>query len=166
MVDLLVTYMEMTRPPAGSPVPPPSPDTVSNRERMTVAEYLDLYRLIGGPVHWDSRLKMKTADLGRWLAAASSHVNVLRSGSKAIGLCEFEGIGTTDVELVHFGLDPAVQGRGLGSYLLDRSLRECWSFAPQRIWLHTDTNDHPVAASVYARAGFATYRQQVETFAD
>ncbi len=166
MADLLVTYMEMTGEPAGSPIPSPMPDAVSSREQMTAADYLDLYRRIGGPVHWDSRLKMKTADLGRWLAAPSNHVNVLRMGGRAVGLCEFEGIGMADVELVHFGLDPAVQRRGLGTYLLDRSLRDCWSFAPQRIWLHTDTNDHPAAASVYARAGFATYRQQVETFAD
>lgn len=166
MVDLLVTYMEMTAPPASAPVLPPSPDAASRRERITVAEYLDLYRRIGAPGQWDSRLKMKVADLGGWLAAESSHVNVLRLGRRAVGLCEFDGVGTADVELVHFGLDPAVQGRGLGSYFLDHSLRSCWSFGPERVWLHTDTNDHPVAASVYAKAGFTVFKQQIETFAD
>lgn len=166
MVDLLVTYMEMTAPPVGAPVQPPSPDATSRRERITAAEYLDLYRRIGAPVQWDSRLKMNVADLDRWLAAASSHVNVLRLNGRAVGLCEFEGVGMPEVELVHFGLDPAIQGRGLGSYLLDHSLRGCWSFGPGRIWLHTDTNDHPVAASVYAKAGFTAYRRQIETFAD
>jgi len=158
--------MEMTAAPAGPPVPPPSPDAAISRERMAIAEYLDLYRRIGGPVQWDSRLKMSAADLDRWLAAASSHVHVLRLGGRTVGLCEFDGIGLSEVELVHFGLDASVQGRGLGSYLLDRSLRDCWSFSPMRIWLHTDTNDHPIASSVYAKAGFAAYKQQVETFAD
>jgi GNAT superfamily N-acetyltransferase len=158
--------MEMTAPPASAPVLPPSPDAASRRERITVAEYLDLYRRIGAPGQWDSRLKMKVADLNGWLAAESSHVNVLRLGRRAVGLCEFDGVGTADVELVHFGLDPAVQGRGLGSYFLDHSLRSCWSFGPERVWLHTDTNDHPVAASVYAKAGFTVFKQQIETFAD
>jgi hypothetical protein len=41
-----------------------------------------------------------------------------------------------------------------------------WSYAPSRIWLHTDTWDHPKAQFVYQRAGFRTYVQRVETFPD
>jgi GNAT superfamily N-acetyltransferase len=165
MVSLLVTYMEMTAPPALPAVEPPL-DAVVQCERMAAVDYLDLYRRVGAPVQWDSRLKMAVADLDRWLSAEDNRVNVLRLGGLAVGLCEFEGIGRAEVELVHFGLAPAVQGRGLGTYLLDRSLRDCWRFGPDRIWLHTDTNDHPNAAFVYAKAGCVPYRQRVETFAD
>ena len=34
--------------------------------------------------------------------------------------------------------------------------RGCWR-CPKRIWLHTDTWDHPAAVRVYQRAGFETY---------
>lgn len=166
MVDLLVTYMEMTAPPARAAVGLPSPDASVARERMDAREYLDLYRRIGEPVDWDTRLRMAPADLQRWLSDDANHVNVLRIGGRAVGLCEFDGVGRAEVELVHFGLDPAVHGKGLGTYLLDRSLRACWAHGPKRVWLHTDSNDHPSAAFVYARAGFVAYRQQVEKFAD
>ena len=50
--------------------------------------------------------------------------------------------------------------------MLDRALRAVWSHAPQRVWLHTDTYDHPAAQSVYSRAGFKPYEQRMETFPD
>jgi ribosomal protein S18 acetylase RimI-like enzyme len=70
------------------------------------------------------------------------------------------------VELTHFGLAPAFQGRKLGPFLLDQSLRAVWSQKPERLWLHTDTCDHPAAQSVYSRAGFTAYAQRMETFPD
>ena len=68
--------------------------------------------------------------------------------------------------MVNFGLVPAMQGMKLGPFLLDRALRAVWQNGPRRIWLHTDTNDHPRAATVYARAGFLPYCQRLEHFDD
>lgn len=166
MVHLIVTYMEMTAPPGGAPVASPGASLAVAREFLSATDYLELYRRVGAPVQWDSRLRMKPAGLERWLADETNHVGVARLGGRAVGLCEFEGLGAPEVELVHFGLDPAVHGKGIGSWLLDWSLRQCWRLAPRRVWLHTDTNDHPSAARVYAKAGFVAYRRQVEHFPD
>ena len=135
-------------------------------ERLDSASYISLYRAVGDPVQWDQRLRMAAADLERLLAQPSTHIHVLRVEGVAAGLCEFNGVGQPDVELVHFGLVPAFQGRRLGPFLLDRALRAVWSHAPRRVWLHTDTYDHPAAQSVYGRAGFKAYAQRVETFPD
>ena len=166
MVDLLVTYMEMTEPPSGAAFAVPVADATVERETLDIVSYIRLYRAVGEPVQWDQRLRMAADDLERLLALPSTHIHVLRVDGEAAGLCEFNGVGQPDVELTHFGLTPAFQGRKLGPYLLDRSLRAVWSHAPERLWLHTDTFDHPGAQAVYRRAGFRPYLQRVESFPD
>ncbi|WP_342629293.1 GNAT family N-acetyltransferase [Nguyenibacter vanlangensis] len=166
MVDLLVTYLQMTEPPRGEPLHIPDLETSITREVPRAEAYLLLYRAIGDYVQWDHRLRMSHDELVQFLNATSSHIYVLRWNTEAVGLCEFEGVGTPDIELVHFGVVPAMQGRGLGRYLLDRALRAVWSYGPRRIWLHTDTNDHRNAISTYMRADFKIYKRQMETFDD
>ncbi|MDX8527626.1 GNAT family N-acetyltransferase [Mesorhizobium sp. MSK_1335] len=166
MVDLLVTYMEMLAAPRGAARASPLPGAIVARERLDPSSYLDLYRAVGGPVQWDQRLRMPEAELGTVLATTSTHIHVLRVDGEAAGFCEFNDIGQAAVELVHFGLVPAFQGKRLGPFLLDRALRAAWSHQPERLWLHTDTHDHPAAQSVYRRAGFKPYAQRMETFPD
>ena len=50
--------------------------------------------------------------------------------------------------------------------LLLAALGDCWTFKPERIWLKTDTNDHPAAVGTYERAGFRSYLRRLETFPD
>lgn len=166
MVDLLVTYMEMTAPPSGEPPAVPLPGAAVRREMPDFPNYLDLYRAVGGPVQWDQRLRMPKAELETLLASASTHIHVLRVDGEAAGFCEFNDVGQQAIELVHFGLVPAFQGRRLGPFLLDQALRAAWLHQPERLWLHTDTYDHPAAQSVYGRAGFKAYEQRMETFPD
>lgn len=166
MVDLLVTYMEMTERPGGDPFAVPVTGARIERERPNPCDYLALYRGVGEPLNWDQRLRMPGDALQTLLSDESTHVHVLRVDGKAAGLCEFVGAGGSEVELTHFGLIPEFQGKKLGPYLLDHSLRSIWSLAPVRIWLHTDTNDHPGAQSTYRRAGFRPYAQRMESFPD
>ena len=166
MVDLLVTYMEMSAPPQGAPRASPLPGALVARERLDTSSYLDLYRAVGGPVQWDQRLQMAEGELETLLADDATNIHVLRLDGEAGGFCEFNHVGQPAVELVHFGLVPAFQGKRLGPFLLDRSLRAAWSHRPERVWLHTDTHDHPAAQPVYGRAGFKPYAQRIETFPD
>jgi ribosomal protein S18 acetylase RimI-like enzyme len=166
VVDLLITYLEMTEPPCAAGFLSPAAGATVARETLDIADYLRLYRAVGEPVQWDQRLRMSSKDLERFLDSPSTHVHVLRVGGEAAGLCEFFGVGQPVVELTHFGLVPAFQGRKLGPFLLDQSLRAVWSHAPERLWLHTDTCDHPSAQSVYRHAGFKQYARRMETFPD
>jgi GNAT superfamily N-acetyltransferase len=166
LVDLLVTYMEMRQADLAPARAKPAAAASVALERLDSASYISLYRAVGEPVKWDQRLRIPAAELARLLALPSTHIHVLRVEGAAAGLCEFNGVGQPDVELVHFGLVPAFHGRRLGPFLLDQALRAIWSHAPQRVWLHTDTYDHPAAQSVYGRAGFKAYEQRMETFPD
>jgi GNAT superfamily N-acetyltransferase len=160
-----VSYLELTQAPA--PIPAnPGQERVS-REKMAVAEYLDLYRRVGEPLRWDQRLKMPVAELRRLLRSADSQVYVLKGASgQALGFCEFERSDLQEVELKNFGLVPAAYGRGLGPWLLLTALHQEWALHPRRIWLHTDNWDHPAALHVYQSAGFRAYMVRDQPPAD
>lgn len=166
MVELLVTYLDMNAPPAGEPLAAPVPGAVVKRERLNIEDYLALYRAVGDPLDWDVRLRMPETELSALLDRESTWVHVLRVDGRPAGLCEFNEVGQAVVELTYFGLTKAFYGQRLGPYLLDYSLRSVWSQGAKRIWLHTDTNDHPKAQSVYRRAGFALRERRIETFPD
>lgn len=166
MVDLMVTYLEMTTPPAGAAKLSSLPGFAVEQARMGRDAYLALYRRVGEPFQWDQRLRMEPGALDQHLAYPSTHIYTLRNGDEAAGLCEFSGVGQEDVELANFGLVPGMQGKGLGGFFLDSALRDCWRHAPKRIWLRTDTNDHPNAVAVYGKAGFKPYLRRVESFPD
>jgi GNAT superfamily N-acetyltransferase len=92
------------------------------------------------------------------LAGDALAIYVLRGRDhKPIGFCEFDRQGFPEIELKNFGVIPAVQGRGLGSWLLSVALQAQWQSGASRIWLHTDTWDHPAAVMVYERAGFRVF---------
>lgn len=109
---------------------------------------------------------MPSSELAQLLDDASTSLFIMREGGAAIGLCEFVNCGQPDVELTNFGLIPQAQGRRLGPYLLNCALRATWAASTRGVWLHTDTNDHPGAQTVYQKAGFAVIRRQMEDFAD
>ncbi|MGJ7039762.1 ribosomal protein S18 acetylase RimI-like enzyme [Shinella sp. BE166] len=166
-MDLLVTYMELCTPPADRPaLPAPGANLEVRAERLSLEDYLSLYRAIGDPLTWDQRLRMPQDALAQLLSAPSTIIFVLREEGQPVGLCEFDAANEQDIELVHFGLFPAAYGRRLGPFLLDTALKAAWRKVTRRIWLHTDTNDHAKAQATYARAGFTPYLQQMETFPD
>jgi ribosomal protein S18 acetylase RimI-like enzyme len=155
IATLAVTYMELLESPA---LPERCADERIAREQLSLSEYLHLYRRVGEPLRWDQRLKMPAAQLEGLLEDGSLCIFVLRdSHQHALGFCEFELRDFPDIELKNFGLIRAAQGRGLGPWLLATALNEVWKSRPTRIWLHTDSWDHPAAIPVYERAGFRVY---------
>jgi GNAT superfamily N-acetyltransferase len=64
------------------------------------------------------------------------------------------------VEIAYFGIVPEEFGRGLGKHMLSSAVRDAWSLAPKRVWLHTCTLDHPNALPNYLKRGFTPYRKE------
>jgi GNAT superfamily N-acetyltransferase len=175
--ELRVVYLELRK------APPPArswrgPENI-RLEIMSAADYLDLYRRVGDPLRWDTRLKMPIGELESLLAGPSLHIYVLREGelspgaeqardarARPPGFCEFDRTSFPEIELKHFGLVPEAQGRGLGSWLLSTALGREWGSGAARIWLHTDEWDHPAAVPVYRRAGFEVYATRREAAED
>ncbi len=159
-MTVTVSYLELTRPPA-EPEERSCAEWIA-AERLTIDEYLSLYTLVGESVRWDQRLHMPRSELTALLASARSQIYVLRDSlAQPIGFCEFER-DLPDIELKNFGLVPSAQGKGLGSFLLRTALQREWQLQPRRIWLHTDSWDHPAAIKLYQSAGFQIYLTREE----
>jgi ribosomal protein S18 acetylase RimI-like enzyme len=158
---LRVTYLELREPPL-----PPPPHAGGERialESLSSSIYLALYQRVGEPLRWDQRLLMPREELAALLGGESLHIYVLRDeGGQALGFCEFDRGALPEIELKNFGLIPEAQGRGLGPWLLSVALQGERRSNPTRIWLHTDTWDHPAAVRVYERAGFHVYAVREE----
>ncbi len=155
-----VTYLELWSAPARF-APREATEQVTE-EKLSRGEYLALYQRVGAPLRWDQRLQMPAGELTA-LLQTSLHIYVLRDAANhALGFCEFDRSKFPETELKNFGLVPEAQGRGLGSLLLGMALQQEWSSGPQRIWLHTDTWDHPAAIHVYERAGLRVYAVREE----
>ena len=67
-----------------------------------------------------------------------------------------------EVEIETFGLVPEAVGRGIGGHALTLTVRQAWTLRAgvQRIWLHTNTMDHPNALPNYQARGFRLYRTE------
>lgn len=155
-MTIRVTYLEQC-------APPPSPALYWGSERVTLErptlhDYLLLYRRVGEPQRWDQRIKMPASELSTLLSGGALHIYLLRDQhGESLGFCEFDRSHFPQIELKHFGLVPESQGRGLGPWLLATALQGEWRTNPDRIWLHTDTWDHPAAVQIYQRAGFRVF---------
>lgn len=157
---LRVRYLQLTQPPAAI-APYGGPERIA-AERLTADDYLSLYARVGAALRWDQRLRMPREELRELLQSPRLRIYVLRRESQALGFCELDRVGFPEIELKNFGLVPEAQGRGLGSWLLGNALHQEWQLRPSRIWLHTDSWDHPAAIRVYQRAGFTVYMTRDE----
>lgn len=153
---LRVMYLELRAAPSCL-VDRVGPESI-RLERFSRADYLLLYGRVGEQLRWDQRKLMPPADLRSLLAGNQLFIYVVRdTQGEALGFCEFDRTDFPEIELKNFGLVPEARGRGLGPWLLSTGLREEWKLGPTRIWLHTDTWDHPAALRVYERQGFCVY---------
>jgi GNAT superfamily N-acetyltransferase len=161
-----VSYLELTTPPvrqAAGAVAAAAGAAAIALERLSSAEYLALYRRVGEQVRWDQRLSMPLGELEVLLAGDRLHIYVLRDAhGTAIGLCEFDRSGFPDIELKNFGIVPGMQGHGLGRRLLAAALEQEWQTGLQRVWLHTDSWDHPAATRLYSSLGFSLFEERDE----
>jgi len=119
-----------------------------------------LYQLIGDALEWTDKLSWTD---GQWKSFAEAHN--LRTwvayykGSPA-GYYELHK-QRGDVEILYFGLAPKFIGEGFGGYLLSEALKSAWAWeGTRRVWLNTDTLDHPHALQNYRARGLKVYRTE------
>jgi GNAT superfamily N-acetyltransferase len=165
-ITTVVTYLEMTTPPATPPRPAPRPGLeIRVARRPSVAFYRFLYAAVGEPWTWTVRRCLNDAELAAILADPEVEVNVLWAGGVPAGYAELDRRAPPDVEFAHFGLMPEYIGQGLGGYLLDWAVHHAWRARPRRLWLHTCDLDHPRALDFYQKLGFRIYdRRTTEAY--
>ena len=161
----VVTYLEMRSPP--EPEMPDSPLSLMRVEVPQPEHYRELFRLIGAPWLWFSRLILDDAHL----ASIIQHPKVelyaaLDEARREIGMLELDFREPHDCELSFVGLVPELSGKGHGRWLLAEAVRRAWREGVDRVHVHTCSLDHPAALSSYRRAGFTPYKRAVERFPD
>jgi len=161
----VVTYLEMHEAP--DQLVPSSPLSLERIENPSPERYRELFRLVGSPWLWFSRLIMEDSKL----AAIIQHPDVelyavVDDAGCDVGMLELDYREPGQCELAFIGLVPELAGQGHGKWLLAEAVGRAWRDGVSRVHVHTCTLDHPAALSAYRRAGFTPYKRAIERFPD
>lgn len=161
-IGAVVTYLEMTSPPA-SRESPPSPLTLARWESIDPERYRALFRRVGSRWLWFSRLAMSDSQL---LAKASQVHEVLDPAGESVGMVELDFRRPDECLILFLGLVPELAGQGHGTWLFAETIRLAWAPGVERVTVHTCTLDHPAALPAYIKAGFTAVGRAFESFPD
>jgi GNAT superfamily N-acetyltransferase len=166
-IGTIVTSLEMTSRPALRPMPV-SDLRLERWSAPALDKYRALYRRVGEPWLWFSRLEMADTQL----AAIIHHPAVMiwavldRRGIE-VGILELDFREEGQCEIGFFGLVPELNGQGHGRWLMAMALQSAWGYkGVNRVWVHTCTLDGPGALGFYRKSGFTAYQRMLETFPD
>ncbi|MFC3582089.1 GNAT family N-acetyltransferase [Sphingomonas hylomeconis] len=165
-VATIVTTLEMTKRPPARPLPD-SAFRLVRWDAPTPDKYRALFRRIGAPWLWFSRLVMDEARLTEIIhdPGIAIHAAIDARGIE-IGMLELDYRVAGACELSYVGLIPELAGQGHGRWLMANALALAWRRDVQRVWVHTCTLDHPSALGFYRHSGFTAIARTIETFAD
>ena len=161
----LVTYLEMFERPS-DPVPQSSL-SLRDMKRPDLDDYRRLFRRIGAPWLWFSRLIRDDESLAAIIHDPDVDLfAVVDERGADVGFLELDYRQPGECELVFVGLVPELSGKGHGRWLLAEAIRLAWREGVGRVHVHTCSLDHPAALSAYRRAGFTPYKRAIERFPD
>ncbi|PTQ07349.1 GNAT family N-acetyltransferase [Sphingomonas oleivorans] len=165
-IATIVTSLEMTSPPRPRALPA-SPLSLVRWLAPKLDRYRALFRRVGAPWLWFSRLAMDDATLSAILDDPAVELSVVvdRQGIE-LGMLELDFRQPGLCELAYFGLVPELAGQGHGRWLMGHALAQAWRKGIERVWVHTCTLDHPSALNFYRAQGFTPYDRAIETFPD
>ena len=162
----VVTCLEMRERPEPRASSPALPCAVRRAQRPEPQWYRALFRRIGEPYLWSSRLSMSDAQLRDIIHDPAVEVYALECDGEDCGLAELDFRVPGECELSFFGLTADRVGRGLGRGFMTHTIERAWSHPIHRFWVHTCTLDHPGAVPFYVRSGFVPYKRQIEILDD
>ena len=98
---------------------------------------------------------MADDDLAAAVDEERARIHVLYADGSPAGFFELDLSRMPEiVEIIHFGLTPDYQGKGLARFLLSEAIAAAWSHRPRKVTVHTNTLDNPKALRLYQLAGF------------
>lgn len=165
-IATVVTSLEMTAPPRPQPIPA-SPLQLRRWASPDPVKYRALFRRVGEPWLWFSRLVMEDAELCGIIGDQGVEIYAITDPRGVeVGIIELDFRETATAELSFLGLVPELAGKGHGRWLMARTLALAWRTDIKRVWVHTCTLDHPSALGFYRAQGFLPFARAVEIFAD
>jgi GNAT superfamily N-acetyltransferase len=163
-IATIVTYLEMREPQPERPMARDGWSLVPLSHDL--GRYRDVFRRVGEPWLWFTRLIMSDAALGSIVADPGVRAFAFHARGEDIGILELDFRRAGECELSFFGLVPEAVGQGWGRLLMQEGLRRAWERPIERLWVHTCTLDHPRALGFYMRSGFRPYKRAVEIAED
>lgn len=166
MIATVVTSLEMRERPRPRMLPS-SPFRLVRWKEPSPDRYRALFRRVGAPWMWFSRLVMTDDELTVLIHDAAVEIYAVedRRGIE-IGLLELDFRAPGEAEIAFLGFVPELAGKGHGDWLMTQTLTMGWRKDVARMWVHTCTLDHPAALGFYRRHGFVPFERAIETFAD
>jgi GNAT superfamily N-acetyltransferase len=157
------TFLEMRDRSALRPGRAPEPAVRVDRVHDCPASfYRYLYTEVGREYAWVDRLGWSDETIRAHLNNANVSLWLMTVHGAPAGYFELKRDRSGGVEIAYFGLLPEFIGRGLGGHLLTEAVEQAWALGPDRVWLHTNTQDHPAAIANYLKRGFTAFHS--ETF--
>jgi GNAT superfamily N-acetyltransferase len=160
----VVTYLEMRERPQSDP--PPSTLQLRRVAEPAADQYRALFRKVGAPWLWFSRLMMADDELEAIIRHADVTLFEVAAVEAVVGMLELDFREPGQCELAFIGLVPGLTGQGHGRWLLAEAVRRAWREGVERVHVHTCSLDHPAALAAYRRAGFTPYKRAIERFPD
>lgn len=165
-VAAVVTHLEMRERPRPAPLPPSTLRLV-RWKAPSVEKYRLLFRRVGEPWLWFSRLVMADDALAAIIHDPAVEIHAVTDARGIeIGILELDFRSLPDCELAFFGLVPQLAGQGHGRWLMGQAKMLAWRKGVERFWVHTCTLDHPAALQFYIKSGFVPFGRAIETFDD
>ncbi len=165
-IAAVVTVLEMRQ--AAAPRPERSDPSWALRtvDAPNVDDYRDLYARVGAEHLWYSRLEMEREALAAHLRDPGVRLDVLFVGDRAEGILEFDFRDEGACEIAFFGVTPALTGTGAARVMMNRAILTAFERPIERLWLHTNSIDHPRALDFYRRSGFVPVERHIEMAED
>ena len=161
----VVTYLEIRDRPFVAV--PNSPLALERIEVPQPEHYRELFRQVGSPWLWFSRLIMDDAHLASIIQHPKVELySVTDEGGREVGMLELDFREPHECELAFIGLVPQLSGIGHGRWLLAEAVQRAWRENVRRVHVHTCSLDHPAALNAYRRAGFVPFKRAIERFPD
>lgn len=161
----VVTSLEMRRP-FPSPRSSEGAPVLRRVAEPSVDWYRGLYRAIGEPWLWFSRLTMTEGELARTLNDPAVEVYAIDDGGAERGIVELDFRNAGECELAFFGLVPESVGQGLGARAMTETAVRVAASDVERFWVHTCTLDHPGALGFYRKHGLVPFARSIEVVDD
>lgn len=155
------TYLEMKDRAQLLPAAPPQVEWRVDQMRDCAPEFWRfLYAEVGREYYWVDRLPWTIDEIRAYLADPSITVWLLSVSGSPAGYFELRKDPDRNVELVYFGLFRHFHGRGYGGHFLTEAVKRAWDLGARRVWVHTNTLDHPAALPNYIKRGFTVFKTE------
>ena len=167
-LGVFTIYFERTAPFPESTTSLPDGLRFEKLGGSDLARYRALFKAVGGPWLWVSRLRISDDELVSILSHTDVAAFALTDGREDLGFLELDHREQDEagLEIRYLGLVPHAMNKRLGPSLMAYAFDYARANAITRLWLHSCHIDAPGSAGFYRAQGFRATRSAIEILDD